>query len=239
MGQNISIDSKYKNLYNLKKLEPSTWRKIGAENKINNIKKLLASESPVKILEIGCGDGALLFELSQQKIGKKLYGVEITESLVKTVKNRKIPNLKECVLFDGYNTHYANDDFDLVILSHVVEHVEYPRILINEAKRIGKMIIFEVPLEATIILKKDFVLTSTGHINFYSYKTFRNLIQTCNLKILCERISNPSLKTYKFQGGIHNIFKYFIREFSLFIFGKLITSVFTYHYTILCVKSHD
>ena len=76
-------------------------------------------------------------------------------------------------MFDGYRTLYADNQFDLVLLSHVVEHVEHPRLLLYEAARVGKRLFVEVPLEDNVRLSDDFVFDHVGHINVYSRKTMR------------------------------------------------------------------
>ena len=107
----------------------------------------------------------------------------VTEKLPSLIKKKKIDRLKEAESFDGKKSKYIDNEFDLVILSHVVEHVEYPREVISEAKRLGKMLYLEVPCEDNIRLSYNYKPDKTGHINFYSPKTFRRLLQTCDLHI--------------------------------------------------------
>ena len=230
----LKISNKYSKLYQNPNEKPTEWRKIGAFNKVDNIIKLSNKFSHERILEIGCGDGAILRELSSRNYGSQLFGLEISKSLVNTVCKSKISKLEDCKLFDGYNIPFSDDEFDLVILNHVIEHVEYPRKLIYEAMRVGKLFIFEVPLEDTIRLKKNYDFNLTGHINYYSIKTFRILIQTCNLEILNEIISNPSLRVYKFLGGVTNIIRFFFREILHKLFYRSSTKILTYNYTVMC-----
>lgn len=235
MTQKVVIREKYRNLYESDNPSTMEWRTIGAKDKVNNIINLVDfSKGKNKILEIGCGDGAILNELSNLIPEVELYGLEIAESLVNVVNRRKIQNLKECKHFDGYNIPYDNNLFDLVIMSHVIEHVEHPRILIHEASKVSSKIVFEVPLEHTIRLKKNFVLTPTGHLNYYTYKTFRILLQSCDLKIINEKISNSSIEVYKFKGGLINLVKFSFRELLLKIFGRFAAYYLTYHYTVHC-----
>ena len=169
----LKISNRYSKLYQNPSEEPTEWRKIGAFDKVDNIIKLTNKFSHERILEIGCGDGAILKELSNRNYGSQLFGLEISQSLVNTVCKSKISKLEDCKLFNGYNIPFSDDEFDLVILYHVIEHLEYPRKLIYEAMRVGKFLIFEVPLEDTIRLKKNYDFNQTGHI-----RSGGNIIQT-------------------------------------------------------------
>ena len=103
------------------------------------------------------------------------------------------------------NQNTVKREFDLVIMSHVIEHVENPRQVINEAKRIGKHLYIEVPCEENFRLSYDYKPDRTGHINFYNPKIFRRLLQTCNLKIEKENLYNPSLESYIYSGVIKEL----------------------------------
>lgn len=41
----------------------------------------------------------------------------------------------------------SDGSFDLAIQSHVLEHVEYPRVVSHEAARVADYVFVEVPLE--------------------------------------------------------------------------------------------
>ena len=138
------------------------------------------------------------------------------------------------VLFDGHNVPYDNHKFDLIILSHVIEHVEFPRKLLYEASRAAKYVFVEVPLEDTMRLKPDFIFDKVGHINFYSTKTVRRLIQTCNLEVLEQKVTNPSKAVYVYQKGKKGLVSYYIKESLLKALPGLATSIFTYHSSLVC-----
>lgn len=101
----------------------------------------------------------------------------------------------------GIMFRIEDNTFDLVILSHIPEHVEYPRKLLYEAVKVAKYVFVEVPLENNIKLRKDFVLDRVGHINFYSPMTIRLLVQSNDLEILSLRITNSSYRIYAFAAG--------------------------------------
>lgn len=233
MNNQTHVSEKIRNLYN--RTDVSEWRATGAKKKLKNINSVSNTKLKGKILEVGCGDGALLNQISNENKEIDLFGLEITDELVDFVNNRGISALVNCKLYDGYTIPYEDNYFDFVILSHVVEHLEFPRKLIYEAKRVGKVLFLEVPLELTLRLKNKFQLDSTGHINFYSIKTFELLLGSCDLKITNKSITNPSKGSYRIKGIMH-VSKFWFRQFFLFIFGKYATKILTYYFTVSCIK---
>jgi SAM-dependent methyltransferase len=186
------------------------------------------------VIEIGAGEGAILQRLSDIGFAEKLYALEISPTGVQAIRDREIPGLEECSLFDGYTVPYDDQTFGLAVLSHVLEHVEYPRRLVYEAKRIARFVFVEVPLEDTWRLARDFVRDEVGHINPYSPKTIRRLLQTCDLEILDQVIANRSLASYTYQTGKKGLVSYYIKEALLRVLPFLATQLFTYHAAFIC-----
>ncbi|OIO68659.1 MAG: class I SAM-dependent methyltransferase [Zetaproteobacteria bacterium CG12_big_fil_rev_8_21_14_0_65_55_1124] len=214
----------------------SAWRWLGAIDKAENIVSLCNNLPHASVIDIGAGEGSVLKRLEELNFGQQLYALEISPTGIETIKNKGISRLTECSLYDGYNIPYEDVKFDLAVLSHVIEHVEYPRKLIDEARRIAKYVYVEVPLEDTARLPQDFIFDKVGHINFYSPKTIRRLVQTCHLKVLNQHTVNPSKSLYTFQKGKKGLIDYYIKEFALKLFPSLATSFFTYHSALVCQR---
>jgi ubiquinone/menaquinone biosynthesis C-methylase UbiE len=214
----------------------SEWRRLGAMGKADNIVSLCKRLPQDSVLEIGAGEGAILKRLSELKFGKKLYALEISTSGVETIKKKEIPQLIECSVFDGYCVPYDDGKFDIAILSHVIEHVEHPRVLLYEASRVAKFVFVEVPLEDTIRLSNDFVFDRVGHINFYSLKTIRRLLQSCGLKIFGQIVTNQPKATYTYQKGTKGLLNYYIKRVLIQFVPGFASSLFTYHAALICEK---
>jgi len=225
------LKSNYENYYSG---GDSTWRAISAMKKAENIIALCERYPHRSILEIGAGEGSLLKQLDEQSFGDELFALEVSSSGVEVIKNKQISRLTECLLFEGYDIPFKDQQFDLAILSHVLEHVEFPRKLLYEASRVARYIFIEVPLEDNIRLKNDFIFDKVGHINFYSPKTFRRLIQTCNLQVLEQTITNTSKAAQIYQNGKKGLLKYYIKEYILRALPGIASKIFTYHSSIVC-----
>lgn len=232
---NFEVSGRLQNNYdNYYENSDSEWRRLGAVDKADNIQSLCESFNIQSAIEIGAGDGALLKELADRNFAKEFFALEISSSGAKAINLRNIPTLKQCLTFDGYCVPYNDNQFDLAILSHVLEHVEYPRKLIYEAKRIAKYVYIEVPCENNARLPMDFVLDKVGHINFYSPKTIRRLLQTCDLEVINQLTTNPSKSIYTYQKGEKGIVSFFIKQALLTAMPNVATAMFTYHSSLIC-----
>jgi hypothetical protein len=126
-----------------------------------------------------------------------------------------------------------------VILSHIIEHVEYPRKLLYEASRVAKNIFIEVPLEDNRRLKKDYLLDKVGHINFYNPRTIRYLIQSSHLQVLDQSTTNFSKAVYTHQYGFKGALFHLIKNIFLKISPSLATNLFTFNGALICHQTLD
>ena len=103
------------------------WRALGAKGKADHVVRLCgqANIRPSKILDVGCGDGALLSELRRRRFGQVLEGVEITEAAVQIAGVRA--EIDSVQWYDGARLEFPDGAFDLGIVSHVLERVPRPR----------------------------------------------------------------------------------------------------------------
>lgn len=98
--------------------------------------------SGARVLDLGCGDGALLGHLSEQR-GATGYGLEIDpENVVKCVA-RGVDALQ--MDLDEGLAQFADDSFDFVVLSSALQEVRRPDLLIDEMLRIGRESIVTFP----------------------------------------------------------------------------------------------
>lgn len=166
------------------------WRMLGAKYKAQNIVDVCKGINPKKVLEVGAGDGSILHFLNEWNFAEELYALEIAQSGVDKINDRKLSKLKEAQTFDGYQIPYADDSFDLIILAHVLEHVEHERILIRELKRVAKHIVIEVPRDYRFGVDKRMKhFLDYGHINMYTPTSLRFLLKSEGLELIADKIS--------------------------------------------------
>lgn len=182
---------------------PSEWRKIGASAKAEHITRLcnLHNIVPDNVLEVGAGDGAILNILAAQNFCQSFYALEISGSGVEVINKQHIPGLVNCSTFNGYTLDFPDDFFDVVYLSHVLEHVEYERALLREVLRVGKYHIIEVPLDIASIKNDGFgisLLPSYGHINVYSPDLLKFLLRSEGFYIINDILGRPSFEVISY-----------------------------------------
>jgi ubiquinone/menaquinone biosynthesis C-methylase UbiE len=91
-----------------------------------------------KVLEIGCGRGSFLASLVSQK-GCTCYGVDVSPEMIEYARTHN-PGPAYGV-HDSANLPFKENEFDFVIFSYVLHHVDNLEATIREAKRVGKHVI--------------------------------------------------------------------------------------------------
>ncbi|RZJ85211.1 MAG: class I SAM-dependent methyltransferase [Chryseobacterium sp.] len=176
------------------------WRMLGAKAKAQNIVDVSADLRPKKVLEVGAGDGSILHFLEEWNFGEELYALEIAETGVSVISSRKLKKLKEVQSFDGYSIPYPDQSFDLVILAHVLEHVEHERLLLRELRRVSKYIVIEVPLDYRFGVDKRMKhFLDYGHINMYTPTSLRFLLQSEGMEIVSDKTSLTGTEAIRFN----------------------------------------
>ena len=185
------------------------WRQIGAIGKVENIQNLSKYIKIENVLDVGAGDGNILSLLSKNKFCKEYTAVEISNSAIEQIKKKNINGLKEIKQFDGYTLPFKDKEFDLVVCSHVIEHVEFPRQLLREIKRVSKNQILEVPIDFSFNVDKKFKhFNAYGHINIYTPALFNFLLLTEGFELIKHRNALYKKEIFKFQYK-NNQIKYF------------------------------
>lgn len=109
---------------------------------LNEVKTL----KPSSILDVGAGEGFTLEKLRTAKVGKKLEGIEYMDEAIELGKktNPKVLLKKG----DIYQLPYKQNEFDVVLCTEVLEHLEDPEKALHELKRVSKKyILLSVPNE--------------------------------------------------------------------------------------------
>src|ERR1700754_1767487 len=180
------------------------WRMLGAKYKAQHIIDVCKGRDFHKVLEVGAGDGSILKLLADQNFAPEYHAVEISESGVEHIKARNIANLKSVQIFDGYHLPFEDNSFDLIILSHVLEHVEHERLLLRELKRVARYCVIEVPRDYKAgVENKIKHFLAYGHINVYTPTSLRYLLMTEGFEIENDLTSMIEPEVTKFNTYIN------------------------------------
>jgi len=182
----------------------SRWRALSAVGKADHVISLCAAASlaPASVLDVGCGDGALLSELHRRGFGGVMAGVEITQAAVDIAAQRE--EIGAVSLYDGRNLPFAPGAFELGVLSHVLEHVTEPAALLAEVARVCGAVVCEVPLEANWSARRGdrrAIAAEVGHLQRLSRAGARRIVADAGLQLAAELEDPLPAEVHRFFAG--------------------------------------
>ena len=91
-----------------------------------------------RVLDFGCGDGVLSYFLWQA--GYKVVGIDSSALGIQFAQENNASRGSDAEFFlnSGYDTQFAEQEFDAVVCCDVIEHVQEPDKLISEIHRITR-----------------------------------------------------------------------------------------------------
>ena len=151
-------------------------------------------EEGTKVLDLGCGNGEILFELKKTKKITGL-GVEIEENNIEQCLLKNI-NVIEQNIDDGL-INFSNNSFDVVILSQTIQVLKNPNTALEEITRIGKTCIVTIPnfghwrSRISLLISGKMPVTNplpdswygTPNIHLCTLKDFENLCNDLSISI--------------------------------------------------------
>ncbi len=95
-----------------------------------------------RVLDLGCGDGALLAHLQDTR-GCRGYGVEIDDAKVLGCMRRGV-NVLQLNLEDGL-TMFEDNAFDMVLQIDTLQHLRNAETMLRETARVGRLGVVAFP----------------------------------------------------------------------------------------------
>jgi len=216
------------------------WRALGARSKAAHVRALCARTKlrPRTVVEIGCGDGALLAAL--RGFAPVFDGFELSAPAA-ALARQALPDARRVEPFDGSVVPAEDSAYDLAILSHVLEHVPVPGPLLAEAARVAPEVVVEVPLEDNRSARrpeKREEAAGIGHLHFFSRADVRELVAGAGLVREAELTdplpyahhaffaSGPAARSAAFA-------KWAVRAAAHRVAPRTAETLFTVHYAVL------
>ena len=147
----------------------------------------------IRVLDIGCSFGSLLEYF--QDMGAEVFGTEASRQPINNISSKLDGRIKEG--FDFFR-EYPSEQFDLIILSHVLEHFNNPYNLdkcCNMLKENGLLFV-EVPNEGRIFLDYRKIGGFGSHLMWFTHNALERLGKILRLELI-----PGSTKTYNVKKG--------------------------------------
>ncbi len=192
---------------------------------------LIASwiEEGSRVLELGCGEGDLLYWLKKEKAVKE-RGIEIEESRVEKCIEKGISVLQGDI--NEEIEDYPDNTFDYAICSQTLQQVFEPLSLIRSMMRVAKMGVVSFPNFGHYKVRMQLAFTGrapvtkelpyswhdTPNIRVLSLQDFRNFTDEVGYKILKRAAINT--KNNQRHGELVTVLPNLLATYGIFLIGK-------------------
>lgn len=143
-----------------------------------------------KVMDLGCKYGRISQIIAEKT--KEVVGVDHDKVAVEIANKNNKANNVSFHHADAFDYLKSNDDkFDLIILSHILEHLDDPQELLNKFKGFFDYFYIEVPDIDDSYLnhyryreKLDLIYTDHDHIWEFDRDSFKEILDVCDLEIM-------------------------------------------------------
>jgi methionine biosynthesis protein MetW len=180
-----------------------------------------------RVLDLGCGEGDLLFHLKSRK-GVHGTGIEHNEEKVALCVEKGLTVLQGDINAEVLD--YPDDAFDYIILSQTLQQVYEPAALLRSILRIGKKAVVSFPNFSHWQVRMQLLISgyapvtrqlpyqwyNTPNIRVISLKDFKKFARTVGFKILKETaisIHDRKGKTIQWMQNLRS-------TYGIFLIGK-------------------
>jgi ubiquinone/menaquinone biosynthesis C-methylase UbiE len=175
----------------------NTYDKYGSTNPVvrrlmagfeRTLDELFSQAAPGSVLDVGCGEGVLTeqwaMRLQASATDSRVVGVDLEDpKLAAEWSTRRRPNLQFAAM-TVEALEFADDEFDLVAATEVLEHVPEPELALAEMARVaGQYLLVSVPHEplwrALNLARGAYVRqlgNTPGHLNHWTRRSFVSLL---------------------------------------------------------------
>jgi len=152
------------------------WWHIAKQQLVISLIKKHSGNKKIKILDLGCGTGAMLAKL--RTLGT-VFGADNSKLALKFAHKRGLKNLYLCD-FNKDSLPFADNSYDVILILDVIEHIKNPKLLLDEISRVlapDGLLIVIVPAYQSLWSYWDRIL---GHYRRYSKKKLLWLLKNHN-----------------------------------------------------------
>ena len=142
---------------------------------------LVAQTSPRTVLDAGCGEGFVSKYLADRDPGLEIIGVDLSLDAIRYAQDR-FGDVASFQAGSILSLPFADNSFDTVVCSEVLEHISEVELAIAELKRVAdRHVVITVPNEPYFKWLNDFaravrISQDPGHVNFWTHSQFKAFV---------------------------------------------------------------
>jgi predicted TPR repeat methyltransferase len=140
--------------------------------------------APERVLDFGSGNGVLTYWMHCNGFGKSILGVDVS--------NAGVTNARKAFVREGLRYEHVDylsniedkEKIDVVVSSHVLEHISNPENTLTQLRKLSDWFVFEVPIEECLWQNLAYALhgkqryeNDLGHVNFWTTDSFRKFLE--------------------------------------------------------------
>jgi ubiquinone/menaquinone biosynthesis C-methylase UbiE len=146
--------------------------------------ELLAQAAPQSVLDVGCGEGVLSRRWAERLAPGRVVGVDLKDAKLEAEWERRRQDNLEFRAMRAEALAFAENGFDLVAATEVLEHVDEPHRVLDEMRRVSRghllVSVPQEPLWRILNLARGAYLrelgNTPGHVNHWTRRSFTALL---------------------------------------------------------------
>jgi SAM-dependent methyltransferase len=154
------------------------------------------------VLDLGCNQGDMSYDLAQK--ARKVVGIDFDSKAIEIAKKQYQKNNLEFHNREALEyLKSSSESFDILILSHILEHLDDPQGFLSAFKDSFKYIYIEVPdFEKTYLnyFRKDIgiklIYTDDDHVSEFDRIELKALLNNCGIEIKREEYRYGLIKLW-------------------------------------------
>ena len=204
-----------------------------SQYKVDSIKKILIpyltnnSIELTSYADVGCGSGEIV-KLLGKELKLKIKSLKVLKGFDVSPHVEKLSD--EIVDFSCEDFTKSTENFDLVTLNDVLEHIPRTASFLSEVGKRAKLIVMHIPLEDCLSVNMRNLqkrkIKDPGHLVFLNINSALNLITTSGLNILDYEYSKGAIKAPSNNKSILQKIAYPIKALLLFLNPYIYSKIF-------------
>ncbi|WP_295578778.1 class I SAM-dependent methyltransferase [uncultured Oscillibacter sp.] len=134
-----------------------------------------------RVLDLGCGTGALLAQVLSEDPGRRVTGLDLSEKMLEQARAR-LGDRAELVRGDSEHLPFPDRSFDIVYCCDSFHHYPNPRTVVEEVGRVlefgGVFLLGDcwLPLPGRLVMNPLLGLSREGDVKLYSRREIEGLL---------------------------------------------------------------